>query len=187
MVVPPKPPGKHQKDWKSERVKVTPGKFCGTPGPTRNAASVRSKPVLHPYDYWSMFITDDMLQEVLDETNAYKHRLLGSAASARPGYLPSRCSWPPMWCKRQKKDRTMDDLKKFLGTLYGLAAGDKGRCSVRKMCSDNPCTRVPWLAEFGVTESWMTLWFQNIHLQPEGWEKTAEAKRPARNAKLELP
>lgn len=139
--------------------------------------------MLHPCEYWSMFITEDMLQEVLNETNTYKHRLLGSAANVRPGYLPRRCSWPPKWCARQKKDRTMDDLKKFLGTLYGLAAGDKGSCSVRAMCSDNPCTRVEWLARYGVTESWMTGWFQNIHLQPEGWEKTAEAKLPARNAK----
>ena len=140
--------------------------------------------MLHPYEYWSMFITEPMLKEVLDETNAYKHRLLGSAASARPGYLPRRCSWPPKWCERQKKERTMDDMKKFFGTLYGMAAGDRGKSSVRAMCAlDNHCTRVEWLAEYGVTESWLTGWFSNIHCQPEGWEKTEEAKLQAPNAK----
>ena len=52
------------------------------------------------------------------------------------------------------------------------------------MCAlDNHCTRVEWLAEYGVTESWLTGWFSNIHCQPEGWEKTEEAKLQAPNAK----
>ena len=177
--------GKHHKEWKPERVTVKVNAFKGTPGSTRSAQSKRSKPVLEPIEYWSMFITEPMLEEVLDETNTYKHRLRGNA-HIRPPYLSRRCSWPPEWTKRQTKDRTMPDLKKFLGSLYGLAVGDKGGCSVRDMLRDDEdaeFTEVPWLKRRGVTEAWLTGWFQNIHCQPEGWEKSEEAKRPAPNAK----
>ena len=175
--------GKHHKDWKRERVQVKVNHFTGTPGSKRSAQSKRATPVLKPIEYWRMFFDDNMIREVTEETNAYKHRLRGQAHQ-RPAHLRPRCSWPPKWTERQK-DRDVRGLEFFIGALYALGVGDRGSCSVRDMLrndTDAEFTEVGWMKRRGITEAWLTGWFQNLHLQPEGWEKSEEAKRPAPNA-----
>ena len=75
----------------------------------------------------------------------------------------------------------MADLKKFLGVLFALGVGNNARMSIREMTSDlrmNRFVRVGFLTEHKINAQYMSNWFMNLHLQPDGWENSDEAKRP---------
>ena len=75
----------------------------------------------------------------------------------------------------------MADLKKFLGVLFALGVGNNARMSIKEMTSDlriDRFVRVGFLTEYKITADYMSNWFMNLHLQPDGWENSEEAKRP---------
>ena len=75
----------------------------------------------------------------------------------------------------------MADLKKFLGVLFALGVGNNARMSIKEMTSDlriDRFVRVGFLIEYKITADYMSNWFMNLHLQPDGWENSEEAKRP---------
>ena len=75
----------------------------------------------------------------------------------------------------------MADLKKFLGVLFALGVGNNARMSIKEMTSDlriDRFVRVGFLTEHKITADCMSNWFMNLHLQPDGWENSEEAKRP---------
>ena len=79
----------------------------------------------------------------------------------------------------------MAEIKKFLGVLYALGAGKNTRMSIKDMLSEDEfswATHVPWLKKHGVTEKWLTHMFMNLHLQPDDWPDSPEAKRPSKSA-----
>jgi hypothetical protein len=146
------------------------GKFAGEqPGCVRSAASRRQTPVLEPVDYFQMFVTDEMLDEVATESTRYWHEVL---SKPKPDYPPEDRQWPPAWAARRKEGRTLADLKKFIGVLLGLAAGKRNRFPIRDMLSRDPsawASRLEWLRRVGVTESWFLGWTMNLHCQPDTW------------------
>ena len=139
------------------------------PGCKRNASARRQTPVLPPFEYWSMLITEKMLDDILVDSNRYRHEVL---SKPRPVALREGVAWPATWAVRGK-DRTIADLKKFLGVLYGLAAGRRNRTAMRDMLSTHSSawsSQVPWLRKVGVTETWFSGWVQQLHCQPETWK-----------------
>ena len=75
----------------------------------------------------------------------------------------------------------MADLKKFIGVLFALGVGNNARMSIKEMTSDlriDRFVRVGFLTEYKITADYMSNWFMNLHLQPDDWENSEEAKRP---------
>ena len=74
-----------------------------------------------------------------------------------PRGYPAGRKWPPAWAKA-KKERSLAEIKKFLGVLYALGSGKNTRMSIKDMLSEDEfswATHVPWLKKHGVTEKWL--------------------------------
>ena len=113
------------------------------PGSTRRVTDRRARPVLSPIEYFHQFITDEMLEEIVESTNAHLHATLGKETPPR-GY-PAGRKWPPAWAKASKP-RSLAEIKKFLGVLYALGAGKNTRMSIKDMLSEDEfswATHVP--------------------------------------------
>ena len=146
---------------------------------TRASTSQRQRPVLKPNEYFHHQISEEMLQDVLDATNQYWYRV--KATPTPPKGFPEDKKWPPSWATQVTKERKMADLKKLGGVLFALGVGNNSRMSIKEMTSDlriDRFVRVGFLIEHGITAEYMSNWFMNLHLQPDGWENSDEAKRP---------
>jgi hypothetical protein len=173
---------KHAADWSKDIITNNIHKFKGAvPGgsSTRASTSRRQRPVLKPIEYFHHQISEEMLQDVLDATNQHWHDV--RRQPTRPKGFPENKKWPPSWSTRVTMERTMADLKKFLGVLFALGVGNNARMSIKEMTSDlriDRFVRVGFLTEYKITADYMSNWFMNLHLQPDGWENSEEAKRP---------
>ena len=56
-------------------------------GSTRRVTDRRARPVLSPIEYFHQFITDEMLEEIVESTNAHLHATLGKETWATPPRL----------------------------------------------------------------------------------------------------
>ena len=69
---------KHKAEWVKEELTSTVHEFKGEPpGSTRRVADRQARPVLSPIEYFHQFITDEMLEEIVESTNAHLHATLG--------------------------------------------------------------------------------------------------------------
>ena len=62
-----------------------------------------------------------------------------------------------------------------------LGLGNNSRMSSKERTTDKKIDRlvtVKFLYDQRITANWMSNWFMNLHLQPDGWENSEEAKRP---------
>ena len=172
----------HAADWSKDIITNNIHKFKGAkPGGSsiRASTSRRQRPVLKPIEYFHHQISEEMLQDVLDATNQHWHDV--RRKPTRPKGFPENKKWPPSWSTRVTMERTMADLKKFLGVLFALGVGNNARMSIKEMTSDlgiDRFVRVGFLIEHKITADYMSNWFMNLHLQPDGWENSEEAKRP---------
>ena len=101
------------------------------PGSTRRVTDRRARPILSPIEYFHQFITDEMLEEIVESTNAHLHATLGEETPPR-GYPASR-KWPPAWAKASK-DRSLAEIKKFLGCCTPSARGRTRACPSKTCC-----------------------------------------------------
>ena len=104
-----------------------------------------------------------MLQDVLDATNQHWHDV--RRQPTRPKGFPENKKWPPSWSTRVTMERTMADLKKFLGVLFALGVGNNARMSIKEMTSDlriDRFVRVGFLTEYKITADYMSNWLMTI-------------------------
>ena len=81
---------KHKVRWVKEELESTVHEFKGEPrGSTRRVTDRRARPVLSPIEYFHQFITDEMLEEIVESTNAHLHATLGKGTPPR-GYPAGR-------------------------------------------------------------------------------------------------
>ena len=74
-----------------------------------------------PADYYQLYITDTLLQHIVDETNRYADQLIESKRAKGTLKKKSRLkSWKPTDC---------DEMKKFFGLLYLTGLVKKGKYS----------------------------------------------------------
>ena len=155
---------KHAADWSKDIITNNIHKFKGAvPGgsSTRASTSRRQRPVLKPIEYFHHQISEEMVQDVLDATNQHWHDVKGKPT--RPKGFPKDKKWPPSWSTRVTMERTMADLKKFLGVLFALGVGNNARMSIKEMTSDlriDRFVRVGFLTEHKITAEYMSNWFR---------------------------
>lgn len=101
-----------------------------------------------------------MLMQILRSTNMYPNSLLGRS---RPSWVPARYPWPPRWAASHKP-KTMVELKKFLGVLYGL--GISSNRSIKDVFGNLWSTEVPWLKDV-CTRHWFNGMKAALHCQPD--------------------
>lgn len=81
---------KHKAGWVKEELTSIVHEFKGEPpGSTRRVTDRRSRPVLSPIEYFHQFITDEMLEEIVESTNSHLHATLGKETPPR-GYPAGR-------------------------------------------------------------------------------------------------
>ena len=162
---------KHKAEWVKEELTSTVHEFKGEPpGSTRRVTDRHERPMLSPIEYFHQFITDEMLKEIVESTNAHLHATLGK--ENLPPWLSCGSKMATSLGESLEGPHVGGDQEVPLGVLYGLGAGKNTRMSIKDMLSEDEfswATHVPWLKKHGVTEKWLTHMFMNMHLQPNNW------------------
>ena len=110
--------------------------FAGNPGPTTLAYVTDVKNCL---EYFQLVINDELLNQVVEETNRYADQFFSSNAGTLPTHLRAN-KWYPL---------TLPELKQFLGLTLTTGLLDK-RGSLADYWSKNPVLHTPF---FGQTTS----------------------------------
>ena len=97
-----------------------------------------------PIDYWRMFITDDMLDDIVCATRV---RVIQRMARTPPDFYAARhgaAAWPSRTLRKQEhKPMTKKDLEQFIGIAYGLGVAYKR--GIQDAFSDDWLIGVPWV------------------------------------------
>lgn len=91
--------------------------------------SARIKEKLGPVHVWSLFMPDEMLDKIVDETNVHYHYI--RSVHAPPNLRRGR-SWPPKWTENWTP-LTRAELKVALGVMY--AYGTSKCCGIKRFYS----------------------------------------------------
>ena len=97
-----------------------------------------------PIDYWRMFITDEMLDDIVCATRV---RVIQRMAHTPPDFYAARhgaAAWPSRTLRKQEhKPMTKKDLEQFIGIAYGLGVTYKR--GIQDAFSDDWLIGVPWV------------------------------------------
>lgn len=143
---------------------------------------------MEPVEYFKLLFTDSMLDEVLDNTNAYIHEWFAIVRRQRVQPNPRPV---PAFATRSNGDRSTKDLHKFIGVVIGLGAGGHNRHSIKKLLTrSGPLSMFMyqgWLHGHGVTEQWYLDWPMSIHFQEDSiFEQVRRTDPPKSHKHIEV-
>ena len=192
---PPKP-SPLQREWQDAVINKQPRLFEGgearrimpSEGNIRHSGRHITTEPMEMVQYFKLLFTDSMLQEVLDNTNAYTKEWEAIALRQRTEANPRPV---PAFATRPNSNRSMRDLHKFIGVVIGLGAGGHNRHSIKKLLTrSGPLSMFMyqgWLHGHGVTEQWYWDWTMSIHFQHDDFFKHVRTiDPPNRHKHLEI-
>ena len=170
-------PGKHASVWSCVNTSQQPHEFTGERGMRSESGRGRRSDVggrLHAIDYWRKFVTDDMLEDIVDATKRRVHERVHGKATTFYASRYGAKQWPPKRAKQQEMSpMTREQLEKFIGVCYGLGATYAR--GAEQAFSDRKVYGVPWLKDvMTLTEYQRLKSCLSCDIGPRGRERTGK-------------